>query len=82
MTVVRSYAKINIGLKIGARRPDGFHALRTLYTTIALSERVRVEVAEGAGVTIHCEDPRVPCDETNTCHRAATMVARGVGQAG
>ena len=54
---LRSYAKINIGLKIGRRRGDGFHELRTLYTTIAMSERVRVEVAEGEGITVHCKDP-------------------------
>ncbi len=78
--IVRSYAKINIGLKIGARRADGFHELRTLYTTIDLSERIRVEVSAGEGVTVHCEDPRVPCDESNTCHRAATAVLEALGE--
>ena len=77
---LRSYAKINIGLKIGRRRGDGFHELRTLYTTIAMSERVRVEVAEGEGITVHCEDPRVPCDETNTCYKAAQKTLAALGR--
>src|ERR1700761_4672867 len=79
---LRSYAKINIGLKIGKRRGDGFHELRTLYTTIAMSERIRVEVAEGEGITVHCEDPRVPCDATNTCFQAAQKTLAAMGRGG
>lgn len=66
---VRSFAKINLGLSIGALRTDGFHELRTVYQTIALHDIVRVKVERGAGIKIRCEDPRVPKDESNTCYR-------------
>jgi 4-diphosphocytidyl-2-C-methyl-D-erythritol kinase len=66
---VRSFAKINLGLCIGAVRSDGFHELRTVYQTIALHDVLRVQVAKGSGVEICCTDPRVPTDETNTCYR-------------
>jgi len=66
---VRSFAKINLGLRIGALRPDGLHELRTVYQTIALHEFVRVEVKRGTGIEIRCEDPRVPKDQSNTCYR-------------
>src|SRR5471030_2847638 len=70
MTVtVRSFAKINLGLRIGASRADGFHELRTVYQTIALHDVIRVSVKRGTGIEIRCEDPRVPKDESNTCHR-------------
>jgi 4-diphosphocytidyl-2-C-methyl-D-erythritol kinase len=70
MTVtVRSFAKINLGLRIGPLRPDGFHELRTVYQTIALHDIVRVKVGPGTGIEIRCEDPRVPRDESNTCYR-------------
>ena len=39
---VHSFAKINLGLAIGPRRPDGFHELRTVYQTVALHDRMRV----------------------------------------
>jgi len=68
-TTVRSFAKINIGLCIGARRPDGFHELRTLYQTIGLHDRVTVTVSKGAGIELHCNTPGVPLDESNTCWR-------------
>jgi 4-diphosphocytidyl-2-C-methyl-D-erythritol kinase len=66
---VRSFAKINLGLRIGALRPDGFHELRTVYQTIALHDVIRVQVGRGSGIEIRCEDSRVPKDESNTCYR-------------
>src|SRR5580700_7618124 len=66
---VRSFAKINLGLGIGALRGDGFHELRTVYQTIALHDVIRVSVGRGSGIEIRCEDPRVPKDESNTCYR-------------
>ena len=44
---VRSFAKINLGLCIGASRPDGFHDLRTVYQTIALHDIIGVQVGRG-----------------------------------
>ncbi|HUJ73408.1 MAG TPA: 4-(cytidine 5'-diphospho)-2-C-methyl-D-erythritol kinase, partial [bacterium] len=79
MTVgVRSFAKINIGLKIGPRRVDGFHALRTVYQTIALHDRLQVEVTRGTGVEIRSQDGRVPCDESNTCWRMAERAMKAL----
>jgi 4-diphosphocytidyl-2-C-methyl-D-erythritol kinase len=66
---VRSFAKINLGLRIGAVRADGFHELRTVYQTIALHDVIRVSVGRGSGIEIRCEDSRVPRDESNTCYR-------------
>jgi 4-diphosphocytidyl-2-C-methyl-D-erythritol kinase len=66
---VRSFAKINLGLGIGALRADGFHELRTVYQTIALHDVIRVSVGRGSGIEIRCEDSRVPKDESNTCYR-------------
>jgi len=70
---VRSFAKINLGLRIGAARADGFHELLTVYQTIALHDVIRVGVERGTGrgpqIEICCEDPRVPRDESNTCYR-------------
>jgi 4-diphosphocytidyl-2-C-methyl-D-erythritol kinase len=71
---IRSFAKINLGLKIGPPRADGFHELRTIYQTIALHDVVRVEVADSGGIEIRCDDPRVPCDATNTCWKIAERV--------
>lgn len=73
---VRSFAKINLGLRIGARREDGFHELRTVYQTIGLHDVVRVEVGRGTGIEIRSKHPQVPCDESNTCYRVTERVLR------
>ena len=66
---VRAFAKINLGLRIRARRDDGFHELLTVYQTIGLHDVIGVSVERGSGIEIRCEDPRVPKDESNTCYR-------------
>ncbi len=66
---VRSFAKINLGLRIGAARADGFHELLTVYQTIALHDSIRVSVERGNGIEIRSDDPRVPRDESNTCFK-------------
>jgi 4-diphosphocytidyl-2-C-methyl-D-erythritol kinase len=70
---VRSFAKINLGLGIGALRGDGFHELRTVYQTIALHDVIRVSVERGSGIEIRCEDSRVPKDGSNTCYRMVEL---------
>ena len=83
MTVaVRSFAKINLGLYIGAARADGYHDLRTVYQTIALHDVIRVSVGRGSGIEIFCKDPRVPLDATNTCYRIAELMLEAFGAEG
>ena len=70
-TTVRSFAKINLGLRIGPPRQDGFHHLSTLYQTIALHDEVTVEaeIASATTITLSSNDPRLPTDGRNTVHR-------------
>ncbi|HKR83963.1 MAG TPA: 4-(cytidine 5'-diphospho)-2-C-methyl-D-erythritol kinase [Terriglobales bacterium] len=68
---IPSFAKINLGLRIGRLRSDGFHELRTVYQTVGLHDFVRVSIGRGSGITIRCDDPRVPCDGSNTCYKIA-----------
>ncbi len=77
---VRSFAKINLGLAIGAKRPDGFHDLRTIYQTVGLHDVLKIDAVRGVGIEIRCKDSRVPCDETNTCWRVAERVLRALKQ--
>jgi 4-diphosphocytidyl-2-C-methyl-D-erythritol kinase len=84
MTVtVRSFAKINLGLRIGAAREDGFHELLTVYQTIRLHDLIGVSLRRGNGIEIRCDDARVPRDESNTCYRIlekAMMVLKSKGR--
>jgi 4-diphosphocytidyl-2-C-methyl-D-erythritol kinase len=83
MTIsVRAFAKINLGLRIGVRREDGFHELLTVYQTIGLHDVIRVSVGRGRGIGIRCADPRVPKDESNTCYRIVEKAMQALNAKG
>src|SRR5215469_11628527 len=74
-TQVRSHAKVNLGLGIGAPRPDGFHALATVYQTLELHDLVTVS-ARPAGKTeirLTSNDRRVPTDGRNTAWKMVEL---------
>jgi 4-diphosphocytidyl-2-C-methyl-D-erythritol kinase len=51
-TRVRSFCKINLGLAVGPPRPDGFHALSTVYQTLQLHDFVTVTATRSAKTRI------------------------------
>jgi 4-diphosphocytidyl-2-C-methyl-D-erythritol kinase len=74
-TAVRSHAKINLGLHIGAPRPDGFHALATVYQTIELHDIVTVTAQRSVTTALHLtsNDLRVPTDSRNTASKMVSL---------
>jgi len=75
---IKSYAKINWTLDVLFKREDGFHELRTIYQTVSLHDTLTINVTDGP-VGIICNDPRVPCDETNLAFKAAMMLRETAG---
>lgn len=49
MIKILAPAKINLFLDVGARRPDGYHEIRTVFQTVALYDEIRVVPLPGAG---------------------------------
>jgi 4-diphosphocytidyl-2-C-methyl-D-erythritol kinase len=80
-TAVRSHAKINLGLGIGAPRPDGFHALVTVYQTLELYDLVTVTARYAATTTLRLtsNDSRVPTDELNTAWKMVVLALEALG---
>ena len=74
-TAVRSHAKINLGLYIGAPRPDGFHSLTTLYQTLEIYDVVTVTArpASFTAISITSNDIRVPADSNNTAWKMVAL---------
>jgi len=74
-TAVRSHAKINLGLGIGAARPDGFHALATVYQTLEWYEVVTVTArpAPATELRLTSNDERVPIDSRNTAWKMVAL---------
>ena len=74
-TAVRSHAKINLGLGIGAPRADGFHGLVTLYQTLELHDWVTVSAkrADETSIRLTSNERRVPCDARNTAWKMVEL---------
>ena len=75
------YAKINLGLLIGPRLPDGYHELRTIFQTIGLHDELRLEVsgrAAAPSVEMVCEIPELATAD-NLAARAARMILDELG---
>lgn len=70
-----SPAKINLLLHVGARRPDGYHEIESLVAQIPLSDTVTVADSGEARITVECDDPAVPRDESNLAVAAARELA-------
>jgi 4-diphosphocytidyl-2-C-methyl-D-erythritol kinase len=80
-TQVRSHAKINLGLGIGAPRADGFHALATVYQTLELHDLVTVSARPAAATAIRLtsNDRRVPTDGRNTAWKMVALALEELG---
>jgi 4-diphosphocytidyl-2-C-methyl-D-erythritol kinase len=80
-TAVRSHAKINLGLYIGAPRPDGFHGLVTVYQTLALYDVVTVSArpAQTTALSLTSNDTRVPTDSRNTAWKMVELALESLG---
>ncbi len=73
-----AHAKVNLGLRIGAVRDDGFHPLRSIFQSISWSDRLELERSDDDGITgWRGED--VPDGDHNLAWRAVTAVRRASG---
>lgn len=74
-TRVRSHAKINLGLHIGAPRADRFHGLSTVYQTLEIYDTVAVSAhrTSSTALRITTNDPCVPTDNRNTAWKMVAL---------
>lgn len=56
---MRALAKINLGLKVLYRRPDGYHELRTVFQTVSLADTVDLEFRPGRTCAVEAV-PEIP----------------------
>ena len=78
--VVKAFAKINLGLRIVGKRPDGYHEIETLFQSIDLSDTVRLEPVEEQKIYLEITSPwALPTGPENLVYRAAELVLPHVG---
>ena len=71
---LRAFAKINLGLRVVARRPDGYHDIRTVMQTVDLCDRLEIRLKRRyRTVDVLCHAPEgeaVPGGRRNLVYRA------------
>jgi 4-diphosphocytidyl-2-C-methyl-D-erythritol kinase len=70
-------AKINRELRVGPRRPDGYHVLRSRFVAIDLADTLEAEPSEK--FSFACEPAGLPKDRSNLAVRAALALAEKLG---
>ena len=75
---LRAHAKVNLALEVLGTRDDGYHELRTLFQTISLHDDIVLR-PRAKDITIRCDHPAVPTDDTNLAVRAARDLQRFAG---
>lgn len=66
----KSYAKINLALKITGHREDGYHLLEMVNLPVTLHDVIEVRIVDDYNTYVTADDPQLNGMKSNLCHRA------------
>ena len=76
---IQAPAKVNLVLRILAKRDDGYHDIETLMVPVTLADEMDVEVDGGSGLDLRCDAPDLPCGSDNLVWRAVDNFKKRTG---
>ena len=74
MLYVKAPAKINLTLDVLYKRPDNYHEVEMIMTTVDLADRIGLEPRADGQIKIISTDRFVPNDERNFAYQAAKLL--------
>lgn len=74
MLILNSYAKLNLFLEVLNKRKDTYHNISTLFERIGLHDTVILKPRRDKKITLACNSPDIPCDESNLAYRGAKLL--------
>ena len=72
---LKAHAKVNIGLQVRNKRPDGYHNIHTVFQELELHDVVILQ-KQSTGWNIEANAPNIPTDESNTCIKAYLLLKK------
>lgn len=76
-------AKVNLWLEVIRKRDDGYHDLSSLMLPVGIYDCLELESHNRNRISLECDDPAVPSNESNLAWRAAEIflseVKSGIG---
>ncbi|MBM7684003.1 4-diphosphocytidyl-2-C-methyl-D-erythritol kinase [Pullulanibacillus pueri] len=77
--IEKAPAKINLSLDVLNKRPDGYHEVRMVMTTVDLADRIEFERLETDEIIVRSTSSYVPEDERNLAYKAAKLMKQTYG---
>lgn len=74
-----SPAKVNLFLRVLDKRPDGYHEISSLMQPVSLYDEISIAAKDGEGVSISCDNLKVPEDAANLACKAAQAMLEAAG---
>lgn len=74
MLYVKAPAKINLTLDVLYKRPDNYHEVEMIMTTVDLADRIGLETRKDGLIKIISADRFVPDDDRNFAYQAAKLL--------
>ena len=73
-TKLKALGKINLGLDVLGRRPNGYHDVRMVMQTVYLYDQILLEKTDKEGISLKTNLFYLPVNENNLAYRAAKML--------
>ena len=70
---IKAYAKINLGLDVVKRLPNGYHQVKMILQTVDLFDKLTLEKTS-SGITLTTDSDELPADGDNLIYRAAELM--------
>lgn len=75
----RAYAKINIGLDVLRRRPDGYHEVKMIMQTVDIYDDLVLKRVAKPGIQLQTDKEELPVNRDNLIYRAAALLMEEKG---
>lgn len=70
----KAYGKINLGLDVLRRRPDGYHDVKMIMQMVSVYDELTFEKVQENGIKIVTDKAELPLDENNLIYKAAKLI--------
>lgn len=76
MIRLEARAKINLGLDVIRKRPDGYHEVKMIMQSLDLHDDLEIEETGEPGIHLTCNVEELPTDGSNLVYKAALLLMK------
>lgn len=73
---LKAYGKVNLGLDVIGKRPNGYHDVRMIMQTVQLFDRLTMEKIKEDRIQLTTNLSYVPCNEQNLVYKAIDLMKK------